>query len=259
MILPKVELTTFLDEKVDQYNRSSFIDSDPIQIPHLFTRKEDVEIMAFITATISWGQRKTIINNATKLAHYFGDSPLDFILNADQKQLNGLSDFKHRTFQFIDLKFFIESLRNIYSNLGGMEALFSTNEDMKFNIAHFRKEFLSIQHEKRSEKHISSPLSGSSTKRINMFLRWMVRKDKRGVDFGIWKTISPSILMLPLDVHTGNVSRELGLLKRKQDDWKAVEEVTNQLRLLDPKDPIKYDYALFGLGVFEGFGSKKPI
>ncbi|MCB0480330.1 MAG: TIGR02757 family protein [Flavobacteriales bacterium] len=250
------DLKGFLDEKVDRYNRSNFIESDPIQIPHLYQQKEDIEIVAFIVATISWGQRKTIINNGIKLSQYLGESPYGFVMEANSKQISGLSDFKHRTFQGQDLQFFISSLRSIYAQHNGMEKLFAIGDTIAEGISAFRTAFLETHHEKRSEKHLSNPLTGSATKRINMFLRWMVRQDNRGVDFGIWKSISPSRLMLPLDVHTGNVSRELKLLHRTQDDWKAVEEVTAQLRLLDSNDPVKYDYALFALGVFEGFGKQ---
>lgn len=252
MRLKAAELKEFLDEKTDRYNRSSFIPTDPIQIPHEFSLKEDIEIMGFLVATIAWGQRQTIINNGKRLIELLGD-PHDFVLHASRGEIEKLSGFTHRTFQRDDLPYFIRSLKNLYLNHEGLEGAFSQSEDPAQRIYLFRKVFLETPHEKRSEKHLSNPLSGSSAKRLNMYLRWMVRKDQRGVDFGIWNKIDPGSLMLPLDVHTGNVSRKLKILKRKQNDWKSVVEVSGKLRKLDPKDPIKYDFALFGLGAFEGF------
>jgi uncharacterized protein (TIGR02757 family) len=254
MVIPKSELKDFLDEKYDLYNRPNFIESDPISIPHSFSKKEDIEIIAFLAATIAWGQRVTIINNARKLADIMGNNPHEFVLNADKKDLNKLIDFKHRTFNGIDAVFFIQSLQNIYRNHNGLEAAFCANaKSGKEAIINFRETFFSIDHPKRTGKHVSNPASGSSAKRLNMFLRWMVRNDKRGVDFGIWTQLSPALLSCPLDVHTGNVGRKLGLIKRTQNDWKAVDELDSGLRKLDPEDPVKYDFALFGLGVFEGF------
>lgn len=248
------ELKEFLEEKVKQYNRPSFIEHDPVSIPHHFSSKEDIEIAGFLAATIAWGQRPVIIRNANRLMEQMDLSPYEFVLSASPKELKKLDAFVHRTFNGVDAKFFILALRNIYKKHGGMENVFAHGFSSAQNsIIHFRETFLSLKHDKRSDKHISDPASNSSAKRINMFLRWMVRQDKAGVDFGIWKSISPSLLHIPLDVHVGNVARKLGLLGRKQSDWKAVEELTTKLREFDKEDPVKYDFALFGLGIFEGF------
>jgi uncharacterized protein (TIGR02757 family) len=248
----------FLDESYLKYNNKRFIENDPICIPHRFSKKEDIEIAAFLASTIAWGNRRSIINNAAKLMQWMDNDPHAFILDHSKKDLNPFENFVHRTFNGKDCIFFIESLRNIYADHNGLEKAFilpaNTNEEfpLKERIVHFRNLFFETRHLKRSEKHISNPAAKSSAKRLCMFLRWMVRNDKKGVDFGIWKSIQPSELCLPLDVHTGNVSRALGLLKRKQNDWQAVEEITSVLRNFDPKDPVKYDFALFGLGV-DGF------
>jgi len=252
----QTELRDFLNEKVDQYNNPDFIESDPIQIPHLYNDPEDIAIAGFFTATIAWGQRKTIINNSKKWMDIMGNSPHDFILNASQQQLTRFSDFKHRTFNAEDANRFILSMRKLYLKHGSLEAVFAsgieaTDKTMFNAIVHFRNEFLG-EEKTRTHKHVSNPASGSAAKRINMFLRWMCRKDNKGVDFGIWD-ISPALLSCPLDVHSGNVGRKLGLLNRGQNDWKALTELDNALRKLDPKDPVKYDFALFGLGVFENF------
>jgi len=249
----KNELHDFLEASHDKYNRPDFITSDPISIPHLFTKKEDIEISAFLAATIAWGQRTTIINNAKKLVELMDLSPYNFIMQASETDLKSVENFKHRTFNSEDLTFFIYALRNIYAQHGGMEKVFSEKENIKDALTHFNNVFFSIQHSKRTEKHVSNPAAGSASKRLNMFLRWMVRSDKRGVDFGIWKSISAAKLYCPLDVHSGNVARKLKLLKRKQNDWQAAEELTKNLRRFDANDPAKYDFALFGLGVFEKF------
>jgi uncharacterized protein (TIGR02757 family) len=247
----------FLEEKYIKFNNKNFIEVDPIQIPHLYSKKQDIEIAAFLTATIAWGQRKSIIQNATKLMDWMENMPHEFILGASEKELKPFKKFVHRTFNGEDCIFFIHALRVIYQQYDSMEYAFSNglkkNENIKNAIVKFRTEFLKIKHQQRVEKHLSNPDTNSSAKRLSMFLRWMVRKDKAGVDFGIWKSISPSQLCLPLDVHTGNVSRKLGLLMRKQNDWKSVEEITTFLKTLDNKDPVKYDFALFGLGAFEKF------
>ena len=252
--MPNEELKTFLDEKYLQYNTPEFIPRDPISIPHRFSLKEDIEICAFFVAIIAWGRRDVIIRNGNKLMKLMGDSPYDFVMNSDTK----LKGFKHRTFNETDVHCFVNSLRNIYLNYNGLEGLFNTlikdhGGDIQASISAFKKVFFSISHESRTTKHISDPIKGSSAKRINMFLRWMVRRDDRGVDFGIWNTISPSVLHLPLDVHTGRVSRKLGLLNRKQNDWRAVSELTGAMREFDADDPVKYDFALFGLGIEEKF------
>lgn len=254
MSLSSTEILELLETKYDEFNRVSFIDDDPISIPHLFKRKEDIEIAGFLSATIAWGQRKTIIKNAHQLVELMDMSPFDFVMQHNKKDLNRFDHFKHRTFNKIDICFFIQSLANIYQNHGGLETVFAKYpEDMQQNIAHFKSIFFEIEHPARTQKHVSDPLKNSSAKRLNMMLRWFCRKDKRGVDFGIWKNIDPKNLMIPLDVHSGNVARKLGLLKRTQNDWKAVVELTDNLKKFDEKDPIKYDFSLFGLGVFEKF------
>jgi len=253
--MKKADLKKFLDEKVDQFNRPHFIGPDPVSIPHLFTKKEDIEIAGFLAATIAWGQRVTIINNANKMIRLMDQSPYEFILHAKKKDFEKFEGFVHRTFNGSDMIFFLRSLQNIYKKHGGLEAAFhtdSTTDVLLHAITNFRELFFSIPHETRTRKHVSNPMDNSSAKRLCMYLRWMARKDKRGVDFGIWK-LPASELMCPLDVHSGNVARKLGLLKRTQNDWKAVEELTAALRKMDPADPVKYDFALFGLGVFEKF------
>lgn len=248
------EIYQLLEEKYNQFNRKLFIESDPISIPHLFSKKEDIEIAAFLSATIAWGQRVTIIKNANQLVTLMDMEPYDFILNHTEKDLERFNNFKHRTFNAIDICCFIKSLQNIYTKHNGLETVFaSTPSDIQQSIGNFKHIFFEIEHPKRTTKHVSDPLKNSSAKRINMFLRWMVRNDNRGVDFGLWNSINAKNLMCPLDVHSGNVARKLGLLQRTQNDWKAVEELTTNLRNFDENDPIKYDFSLFGLGVFEKF------
>jgi uncharacterized protein (TIGR02757 family) len=251
------ELKEFLDFKFDQYNQPSFIETDPISIPHLFSSEEDIEIAGFLTATIAWGQRKSILKNARRLMQLMGNTPYSFIMDASDEALENASNFVHRTFNNADTLYFLKALRHIYREFDGLKSVFEKSfqekQEIKDCLADFRALFLSFQPAARTGKHVSDVTRGASAKRLNMYLRWMVRADKRGVDFGIWKTIPSSSLYLPLDVHTGNVSRKLHLLQRKQNDWKAVEEVTACLRTFDPTDPVKYDFALFGLGVFEKF------
>ncbi|WP_445738715.1 TIGR02757 family protein [Mariniflexile sp.] len=252
----KTELKDFLDNKVTQYNNLQFIESDPIQIPHQFSLKEDIEIAGFLTATIAWGNRKSIINNAKKMMVLLDNSPFDFIINHEEKDLEKLLPFVHRTFNGEDLIQFISSLNHIYKNYGGLESVFLKHVEhrsLQNAISKFKTTFFEMDHLPRTQKHISDPLRNSAAKRINMFLRWMVRNDKTGVDFGVWNRLSPAQLSCPLDVHSGHVARKLGLLKRKQNDGKALLELDTSLRKLDPNDPVKYDFALFGLGVFEGF------
>ena len=254
--MTKKELKEFLDAKVEQYNRPDFITSDPIQIPHQFNKKEDIEIAGFLSATIAWGNRKSIINNANKMLVLLEHSPHDFVMNHQESDLEKLLPFVHRTFNGGDFITFIKSLQHIYKNHNGLEAAFAKHaekQSMQKAIHHFKQLFFEIEHLPRTQKHVSDPFKNSAAKRINMFLRWMVRDDSTGVDFGIWKTLSVSQLSCPLDVHSGNVARKLGLLKRKQNDGKALAELDYSLRKLDAKDPVKYDFALFGLGVFENF------
>ena len=245
------EVRKLLDKAVGLYNHVDFIENDPIQIPHRFTRKEDIEIAGFLSASIAWGQRKSIIKNANLLMDLMDNSPYQFLM--EEKEFVRFNRFVHRTFNGIDCRFFLNSLKNIYQNYGGLEQVFTDgfqkNKTIYDSLKHFRDVFFSIPHEKHAEKHVSDVASGSSAKRLNMYLRWMVRKDEQEVDFGLWKGIPASALMLPLDVHTGEVSRALGLLNRKQNDWKAVEEITGILRTFDAQDPIKYDFALFGMGI----------
>ena len=251
-----MELKALLDDRVNRYNRIDFIESDPIQIPHRFTRKEDIEIAGFLAATIAWGQRISIIRNGKRLIEMMDNSPYEFITEADENELLSVSEFVHRTFNGNDCLFFLKSLKNIYQNHGGLETVFSKGYELEnttfSSLKHFREIFLSVPHDTHVTKHISDVSANSSAKRLNMFLRWMVRSDENEVDFGIWKNIPACALMLPLDVHTGDVARAYGLLNRKQNDWKAVEEITAVLREFDPVDPIKYDFALFGIGAFEG-------
>lgn len=250
------ELKVFLDEKVAQYNNPQFIELDPIQIPHSYKRKEDIEISGFLSAIISWGNRTSIVNNAKRMMGYMGDSPYDFILNYNDRHLKQIEGFVHRTFNSDDLLGFIEGLNHLYKYKEGLEGIFvkyQTNDSLQPAIHELKKEFFSVPHLERTRKHLPDPLTGSASKKINMYLRWMIRKDNSGVDFGIWENISPSKLSCPLDVHSGSVARKLGLLSRRQNDAKAVQELDSALRLMDGKDPVKYDFALFGLGVFERY------
>jgi uncharacterized protein (TIGR02757 family) len=257
MKIPNDELKDFLDKKVDQYNRVEFITSDPVSIPHQFAIKEDIEIAGFLTATLSWGNRTSIIQRASRLMQLLEQSPYLFIMESGDEDMNRFKQFVHRTFNGNDCTYFISALKNIYIHHGGLESIFNEmilkGFTLKESIIHFRKTFFEFPHLKHAEKHVADPSKNACAKRINMFLRWMIRNDKRGVDFGIWKTIQPSMLFCPLDIHTGNVCRKLGLLTRKANDWKSVEELTRRLRTLDPDDPVKYDFALFGLGIFEDF------
>lgn len=256
MKLKTSELKTFLDEKVHLYNNPKFIESDPIQVPHQFSKKEDIEIAGFLTATIAWGNRKSIINNANKMMMLLDHAPYEFMTQRQDTDLEALQGFVHRTFNGDDFIQFIKSLQHIYKAHDGLEAVFAKHAEhnsLQQSIHEFKKLFFEIPHLERTKKHVSDPLKKSAAKRINMYLRWMVRNDNAGVDFGIWDSLSPAQLSCPLDVHSGNVARKLGLLKRKQNDAKALAELDANLRKLDPNDPVKYDFALFGLGVFEGF------
>ncbi|MBP1677900.1 MAG: hypothetical protein H6Q20_2459 [Bacteroidetes bacterium] len=260
MITDYTEITALLNDRVKRYNNPDFIQTDPIQIPHRFCKKEDIEIAGFLAATIAWGQRKSIIKNANQLMDLLDNSPYEFITQSSEREKEIVSSFVHRTFNGNDCMFFLASLQNIYRHHGGLEQVFNqgylTDRSIYGALKHFRTIFLELPHNKHANKHLSDVTANSSAKRLNMFLRWMVRTDDMGVDFGLWKTIPPSALMLPLDVHTGDVARALGILSRKQNDWKAVEEITAVLRGYDTADPIKYDFALFGIGAFE---NKKEI
>jgi len=248
------EIYSFLIEKADFYENPHFIESDPIQIPHEFTKNEDIEIAGFLTATIAWGNRKSIINSSKKIIQILEYSPLDFILNYTHKDLRPFQNFVHRTFNGNDLIYFLKKLREIYTEKKTLENyVYLPNTSVSEMQSSFHVKFFESPHEKRIEKHIANPLRGSAAKRINMFFRWMVRSNKNGVDFGIWKKFKASQLSCPLDVHSGNVARKLGLLKRKQNDAKAVMELDEVLKKITPEDPVKLDFALFGLGVHEKF------
>lgn len=244
-------LKDFLEVSYRRFNHPSFIPVDPVSIPHMYTLKEDIEISALLTALISWGNRTSILKSARKLMSLMSDSPYEFIIHASDGDLVPFRSFVHRTFQGEDAGFMVRAIQHIYMNKGGLEQLFSSMD--RYGASHairqFRNAALEVPHFERSEKHLANPDSGSAAKRINMFLRWMVRSDDRGVDFGIWKNISPASLICPLDVHSGRAARRLGLLERKANDWKAAEELTRNLRKFDPQDPVRYDFALFGIGV----------
>lgn len=248
------ELKEILEEKFNAYNCLDFISTDPISIPHQFTKKEDIEISGFLAAIISWGQRPIIIRNAIKLIGLMDNSPFDFVMNHTDSDLKPFEKFTHRTFNGKDCCYFIQSLKNIYLNHDGLENIFKKSTIYE-GIINLNKAFFELPYEIRTKKHIANPEKGASAKRINMFLRWMIRKDSRGVDFGIWNSIKPSQLYCPLDIHSGNAARQLGILKRKQNDWKAVEELTGGLKKFDYNDPVKYDFALFGMGIFEKINS----
>jgi uncharacterized protein (TIGR02757 family) len=249
------QLFELLEEKASFYNNPQFIETDPVSIPHLFTRKEDIEIAGFLSATLAWGQRVTIINKGRELMGRMDHAPFEFIVQATEKEISAFSSFVHRTFQGDDCMYFIHALQQVYKQHGGLENVFNAgylpDHSIKTAIGHFRKVFFGFDHLHRTRKHVPDPERGSAAKRLNMYLRWMVRNDRKGVDFGIWKSISTADLLCPLDLHSGNIARRLGLLQRKHDDWQAVEELTAALRLFDPNDPVKYDFALFGTGVNE--------
>jgi uncharacterized protein (TIGR02757 family) len=250
------EIKDFLDFKVAQFNDPSFIEFDPISIPHRFSLKEDIEIAAFLTATISWGNRKAILGAADHMMHIMGESPYDFIMESNDLNKDKITDFYYRTFNGVDFSYFLSAIKNVYLKHGGLENIFN-NLTSKFSvqesISQFRTIFFELPHSSRTLKHVSDPFNGSAAKRLNMMLRWFIRNDNKGVDFGIWSKISPSKLSIPLDVHSGNTARKLGLLSRKQNDAKSVAELDKVLRNFDPFDPVKYDFALFGLGVIEKF------
>ena len=250
------ELKAFLDEKASLYNSPGFIETDPIQVPHQFETPEDIEISAFLTATLAWGQKTTIIANARKLISWMPGGPYEFLMGTDDNLARFLP-FVHRTFNGLDCIYFLKALKYIYQFHGGLKGLFEQNYaihgDLFQAMVSFRKTFFQVEDPGRTSKHLANLNNGSSGKRLNMFLRWMIRKDEAGVDFGLWTSIPMHALYLPLDVHTGNVARKLGLLERRQNDWKAVVEVTQRLQEFDSDDPVRYDYALFGLGSFEKF------
>jgi len=250
-------LKVYLDSCVERFNQADFIKNDPISIPHQFSLPQDIEIMGFWVAMLAWGQRKTIINKSLELIDLMKGKPYEFIVNHHERERKAFLKFKHRTFQTTDTLYFLEFLQQYYRNNESLEDAFSRHlrpddNSTKKAISGFHKLFFSLPNAPaRTRKHIATPDRNSSCKRLNMFLRWMVRRDDNGVDFGLWRKIKPSQLMIPLDVHVERVGRQLNLLNRKQRDWKAVEELTKNLRAFDPEDPVKYDFALFGLGVLE--------
>ena len=261
-------LKAFLDTKVAQYNRPGFITNDPISIPHLFTKRQDIEIMGFWAATLAWGQRVTIINKCKELIALMDGAPYDFIMNHEEVDLKKLLHFKHRTFNDIDTLYFITFFRYHYENYESLEDAFISpiflnggqNNVVEDCLNYFRSYFFSLpDYPHRTKKHVSSPSQKSTCKRLNMFLRWMVRKDNNGVDFGIWNRIKPADLIMPCDLHVDRVARKLNLIQRKQTDWQTAIELTERLREFDPNDPVKYDFALFGLGIEERWGTNEII
>lgn len=254
-----MDIQSFLDEKVEQYNQPGFIENDPIVIPHAFRKKQDIEIAGLLAAIFAWGQRKTIINKSKEFLNMMGNQPHAFVLECQEKDLKPFVDFKHRTFNGTDALYFLHFFRWFYRQNDSLETAFSDGlqkEDATTEQAliYFFNHFFSLSdHPKRTYKHISTPKRKSACKRINMFLRWMVRNDNKGVDFGIWKEIKMAQLVCPCDLHVDRVARKLGLITRKQTDWQTAVELTNSLRRLDALDPVKYDFALFGLGVEEKF------
>jgi uncharacterized protein (TIGR02757 family) len=254
----KSDLKEFLDEKYLQFNNIDFIPDDPVQIPHQFKEKKDIEIAGLFAAVIAWGNRKSIIKNATSLMDRMDNSPADFIRNFSKSDLSNFNGFKHRTFNEIDCATFCFALQKIIKEKNSIgefiKSLFNQHQEQAIVLSEFKSEFFQSPFASRSKKHLSDPLKGSAAKRMCMYFRWMTRKDSFNVDLGIWNDIIPtSLLHLPLDIHTSNVGRSLGLLSRKQNDWKAVKEITYNLKELDPNDPTKYDFSLFGLGVNENF------
>lgn len=246
----KKAVKAFLNKKVKEVNKLDFINDDPILIPRSYKLKQDIEITAFWVSMLAWGQRKTIINKSKELFNLMGNSPYDFIVYHKESDRKRFQDFKHRTFQFIDTLYFLEILQKHYKENGSLESAFDFSNSAENALITFHDYFFSLEcAPKRTRKHVATPKRKSTCKRLNMFLRWMVRKDSTGVDFGIWKNTQPDQLMIPLDVHVERVAKKLGLLKRKQRDWKAVVELTENLRTFDIRDPIKYDFALFGIGV----------
>ncbi len=252
-----LDIQTLLEEKYRQYNTLDFIAGDPIQIPHRFENKEDIEISAFLTSCIAWGNRKMIIRSAERLMLILENSPAEFIRTASDTDFIKAFSFVHRTFQGIDLYYFFKALQNIYNNHGGLEAIFirgfEIDNTVKSALQYFRQVFFSLEYPHRTLKHIPDVSKNSAAKRLNMFLMWMVRRDNSGVHFGLWEKIPTSALIVPLDVHVGRIARALGVLTRKQDNWIAAEELTAKLRNFDAADPVRFDFALFGLGVFDGF------
>lgn len=255
-----IDLKALLDDSVRRFNTTDFIATDPISIPKRFTRLQDIEISGFWVAMLAWGQRKTIINSANKLLNLMDQAPYDFVLNHEEKDRARFEEFKHRTFNFTDTLYFLEFFQQYYQRHSSLEQAFTRglgpeSVDMTDALQHFHETFFSLPDApRRTRKHVSTPARKSTCKRLNMFLRWMVRRDEQGVDFGLWSHIRPDQLLIPLDVHVERVARRFGLLTRQQRDWLAVVELTEALKQFDANDPVKYDFALFGLGVLDQRG-----
>ena len=251
------DIKTFLDEKVEQYNKPEFIKNDPIVIPHAYSLKQDIEITALWAAMLAWGQRVTIIKKCRELFALMDNAPYHFMLGHTEQDLKRLENFKHRTFNFTDTLYFISFFKHFYKTHASLEDAFLDNrtfQDMETSIIQFHNTFFSLEDfPRRTIKHIPTPARNSACKRMNMFLRWMVRKDSNGVDFGIWSRIKPADLICPCDLHVDRVARRLGLITRKTTDWQTAIELTENLKAFDPEDPVKYDFALFGLGIEEKF------
>ncbi|MEE9438002.1 MAG: TIGR02757 family protein [Saprospiraceae bacterium] len=246
-------MKNLLDNKVALYNTVDFIPNDPIQIPKFYSKKQDIEITAFWTSILAWGQRVTIINKSKELFALMDGAPYDFIVNHTEKDRQRFENFKHRTFNYTDTLYFVDFLQRHYQKYDSLEDAFLINDkfhSVEKSLIHFRDYFFDHPNApSRTTKHIASPARKSTCKRLNMFLRWMVRKDEAGVDFGLWNRIPMSDLMIPLDVHVERVARYYKLINRKQKDWKTVVELTSSLKKYDPNDPVKYDFALFGMGI----------
>ena len=261
----KNKIKDFLDERVDRYNRVAFIEDDPIALPHRQKKLQDKEIIGFWVAMLAWGQRKTIIKSGERLLELMDQSPHDFVLNHSEQDLKSFEHFVHRTFQPTDALYFIEFFKHYYQEHDSLEQAFSkhiqpTDETIEHGLVGFSETFFNLPFApQRTKKHVPNPKRKSTCKRLNMFLRWMVRQDDRGVDFGVWKSIKPAQLLIPYDVHVERSAKQLGLVQRKQRDWKAVLELTSNLRKMDPTDPVKYDFALFGLGVLEKADMRRPF
>lgn len=252
------QLKDYLDAKAAYYNQPAFVEGDPISIPHRYSRLQDIEISALFAAILAWGNRTTIINKCTELMELFDNAPYDYILHHEARDRMRLMSFRHRTFNGLDLLYFVEFLQHYYSNVTSLEFAFSGHlnkfdRTVEKSLAGFHQMFFMLEHPERTRKHVSTPAKQSACKRLNMFLRWMVRKDENGVDFGLWQHISPSQLVCPMDVHVSRVAARLGLISKPEANWSTAVELTDRLREMDPEDPVKYDFALFGLGVIEKY------
>ena len=251
------QLGELLEELHDKFNCEEFIEADPISVPHSFSLRGDREIAGLLASTIAWGNRKAIVKSAHRMMRYMDNAPYDFVLNASEEELQRLTSYVHRTFNGEDFKDFVRGMRHIitqWGSIGGFfESRYEATRDLRVVLSEFRREFHAAEHNPHSEKHMSSIDKGAACKRLCMYLRWMVREDNRGVDFGLWRKIPMSALYMPLDIHTGRMGRSLGLLTRKQSDWKAVEELTASLCAFDASDPVRYDYSLFGVGISKMF------